>query len=192
MMNLLSAAFREDQSSLLTERDEAPDQSLFEIIIAVANHFRKLYRFHQHIHRSIGSKVEFVEEDEPTGNQVTVSSIHEAKGKEDPNVVWFNLSQNRRSFGNSDSKEERRFAYAGVTRGRDSIFITARKDKPSVFLREAVFNPWCKGISFAGKNAAIASNNQRHRMLRSRVTFREAGKELVYQKFPELNGDPTL
>jgi DNA helicase-2/ATP-dependent DNA helicase PcrA len=184
--------FYKDQSRLSVELDEASDEILFEVIATVAKNFDRLDSFYQHIHQSIQSDTPPTADEQSNRNEVFLTTIHKTKGNEYPNVVYFNLSQDSRLTAESDIEEERRVAYVGVTRARDNIFITALKDKPSVFLREVAFNPELKSISVIKLQAEIASNNRKLQKLQHIVEVREGKKDRLLHKFPELQGKQTL
>jgi ATP-dependent exoDNAse (exonuclease V) beta subunit len=83
-----------------------------------------------------------LEGEQANANEVFLSTIHRAKGKEFRNVVYFNLSQ-----AAADPKqatfieEERRVAYVAATRPKDDLLITFASTKPSDFLWEIALNP---------------------------------------------------
>ena len=75
-------------------------------------------------------------------NEVYLSTIHKAKGKEFQNVIYFNLSQAEQNSQKAQFiEEERRVAYVGATRAKDDLLITFSCAKPSEFLMEISLNP---------------------------------------------------
>jgi superfamily I DNA/RNA helicase len=71
---------------------------------------------------------------------VTLLTVHKAKGKEFPFVVYFNF--NRSGMGEAVSiPEERRVAYVGVTRAQRGLLLTADEEFYSPFLIEFALNP---------------------------------------------------
>jgi superfamily I DNA/RNA helicase len=73
-------------------------------------------------------------------DEVVLSTIHRAKGNEFSRVVFFDLSRRRR-LGEKEIEEERRVAYVGLTRAKDSLLVTANGRRQSPFLHEAALDP---------------------------------------------------
>jgi superfamily I DNA/RNA helicase len=94
-------------------------------------------------------------------DRVTVLTIHKAKGKEFPWVVYFNLSH--RGGQALTEADERRVVYVGVTRAQRGILITADCDAPSKFLRELAFNPGYAGFSSAYLERRLARLQRKQR-----------------------------
>jgi DNA helicase-2/ATP-dependent DNA helicase PcrA len=145
------AEFYREQSRLSDDLDQASDEGLLDVILALAGNYKTPLEFYQFLSKSIGDRAGNGEKDagegnaereETGGNQVFLSTIHRSKGKEFRNVVYFNLSQTA-----SDPRqtvfleEERRVAYVGATRSKDDLLITFASTKPSDFLREIALNP---------------------------------------------------
>jgi ATP-dependent exoDNAse (exonuclease V) beta subunit len=84
--------------------------------------------------------------DNQTKDEVYLGTIHRAKGKEFKNVIYFNLSQTSAKSEKIGLEEERRVAYVGATRPKDSLLITFMSAKPSIFLSEISLNPKYKEI----------------------------------------------
>jgi superfamily I DNA/RNA helicase len=70
---------------------------------------------------------------------IQIMTVHKAKGKEFPNVVYFNLSR-KATKSTSLEAEERRVAYVGVTRAIQRLLITTDTRRPSGFVRETLLN----------------------------------------------------
>jgi DNA helicase-2/ATP-dependent DNA helicase PcrA len=149
------AEFYREQSRITDDLDQASDEGLLDVIIAMAGNYKTPLEFFQFICKSIGDQEGNSkknsgnnagdgnpEREEPGGNEVFLSTIHRAKGKEFRNVVYFNLSQSA-----ADAKqaafieEERRVTYVGATRPKDDLLITFASTRPSEFLREIALNP---------------------------------------------------
>jgi DNA helicase-2/ATP-dependent DNA helicase PcrA len=141
--------FYRDQSRLSDDLDQANEEDLLEVIIALSENFHTIPDFYQFVCKSIDN-----EELEPQASpgddrngkdEIYVGTIHRAKGKEFQNVVYFNLSK----IGAASEKlreEERRVAYVGATRPKDSLLITFSSAKPSKFLAEISLNPKFEGF----------------------------------------------
>src|SRR5215212_8536244 len=155
------AEFYREQSRITDDLDQAPDEGLLDVIIALAGKYKTPLEFFQFLCKSIGdasgdakgksendaASAAGPEREEAGGNKVYLSTIHRAKGKEFRNVVYFNLSQ-----GAADPRqavfieEERRVAYVGATRPKDDLLITFASTKPSEFLREIALNPTYRDV----------------------------------------------
>jgi DNA helicase II / ATP-dependent DNA helicase PcrA len=143
--------FYRDQFQVSEDLDQASDEDLLEVIIALSENFKTLTDFYQFVCKSIDND----ELDSPGNTNAAVSAkkdevylgtIHRAKGKEFQNVVYFNLSKTTAKSGKTGEEEERRVAYVGATRPKDSLLITFSSTKPSNFLSEISLNPKYKGI----------------------------------------------
>jgi ATP-dependent exoDNAse (exonuclease V) beta subunit len=143
--------FYEDQSRKSDDLDQASDEVLFEVITALAENFKTPLEFYQFICKSMddheGKGENSVEEKvskrgQGEANEVYLSTIHKAKGKEFQNVIYFNLSQaEHNSQKGQFTEEERRVTYVGATRAKDDLLITFSSTKPSDFLAEISLNP---------------------------------------------------
>lgn len=76
-----------------------------------------------------------------TNNNIYLTSIHRAKGREYKNVIILNCSKsNMPNYKNKNIEEERRVFYVGLTRGIDRVYLIEREDmgSPSPFLLETM------------------------------------------------------
>jgi DNA helicase-2/ATP-dependent DNA helicase PcrA len=150
------AEFYREQSRLTDDLDQASDDGLLEVIIALAGRYKTPLELYQFLSKSIGDRQgssekeasnEPPERESPNSNEVYLSTIHRAKGKEFRNVVYFNLSPTAGDPSAANSQraffieEERRVAYVGATRPKDDLLITFTSTRPSDFLREIALNP---------------------------------------------------
>ena len=117
--------------------DEETELIIWETIFALAANFAAPVEFLSFIRETLARKARPPQQNEG----LTLSTIHQAKGREYPTVVYFNLSQGAHSEESDEIEEERRVAYVGVTRARQDILITAQRGRPSQFLRELVQDP---------------------------------------------------
>ncbi len=90
------------------------------------------------------------QQDEADGNQVQLMTLHSAKGLEFPHVYILGMEENllphRSSIEADTIEEERRLAYVGITRARETLTFTLAKKRqsfgetltclPSRFLKE--------------------------------------------------------
>jgi predicted ester cyclase len=141
------AEFYQEQSRISDDLDQASDEGLLDVMIALAGNYKTPLEFYQFLYKSIADREkesgkETPERDETGGNEVFLSTIHKAKGKEFRNVVYFNLSQNSTEPKQAGFiEEERRVAYVAVTRPKDDLLITFSSTRPSEFLKEIALNP---------------------------------------------------
>ena len=149
--------FYHEQSRLSDDLDQASDEGLLDVITALAGNYKTPLEFYQFICKSMADQGDTAESnsenasgpepENPNANEVYLSTIHRAKGKEFRNVVYFNLSQTEAdpNAGNTQRatfiEEERRVAYVGATRPKDDLLITFASTKPSDFLWEIALNP---------------------------------------------------
>ncbi len=148
-MDFALSDFYRDQSRLSDDLDQANEEDLLEVIIALSENFQTISDFYQFVCKSIDN-----EELEPQTNssddrnqkdEVYLGTIHRAKGKEFRNVVYFNLSKTG-AASEKLREEERRVAYVGATRPKDSLLITFSSAKLSKFLAEISLNPKFEGF----------------------------------------------
>jgi ATP-dependent exoDNAse (exonuclease V) beta subunit len=102
-------------------------------------------------------------------DEVYLGTIHRAKGKEFQNVVYFNLSKTATKSEKIGEEEERRVAYVGATRPKDSLLITFPAVKPSTFLPEISLNPKYKGID--GENLEHKSASKKRSLQKEEINL---------------------
>ena len=190
--------FYREQSRLTDDLDQASDEGLLDVIIALTANYKTPLEFFQFLCKSIGNQEGNAEKEagengnppareQPNSNEVYLSTIHRAKGKEFPNVVYFNLSQTA-----ADPKqaffieEERRVAYVGATRPKDDLLITFASTKPSDFLREIALNPRYREVEDDDLKRGLTSTTLR--LERAKVVLKqlEAKKQKQILFFREL------
>jgi DNA helicase-2/ATP-dependent DNA helicase PcrA len=144
--------FYRDQSRLSDDLDQASDEDLLEVIVALSESFKTVTDFYHFVCKSTDNN----ELESPTNtngadndkkDEVYLGTIHRAKGKEFQNVVYFNLSKTDANSEKIGLEEERRVAYVGATRPKDSLLITFSSTKPSTFLSELSLNPKFENIN---------------------------------------------
>jgi DNA helicase-2/ATP-dependent DNA helicase PcrA len=174
------AEFYREQSRLADDLDQASDEGLLDVITALAGNYKTPLELYQFIYKSMrdvssdtsgdadgnaGNKAEagMPEWEGANPNEVYLSTIHRAKGKEFRNVVYFNLSQRAADphAGNSQRptfiEEERRVAYVGATRPKDDLLITFASTRPSEFLWEIALNPRYREVEQEDLQRALTS-----------------------------------
>ena len=139
--------FYREQSRLSADLDQASDEDLLEVIVALAGNFKTLKEYYQFVCNSIDGDDTDALYSDVVRDEVYLGTIHRAKGKEFRNVVYFNLCKNGRFSEKAQEEEERRVAYVAATRPKDSLLITFPSAKPSIFLSEICLNPRFKGIT---------------------------------------------
>jgi DNA helicase-2/ATP-dependent DNA helicase PcrA len=190
------AEFYRDQSRKLDDLDQASDEDLLDVILALAENFKTLLEFFQFICKSVadqdsdaehGTENETSDTSDARGNEVYLSTIHRAKGKEFQNVIYFNLSKT-----DADSKkaqfveEERRVAYVAATRPKDDLLVTFSSAKPSEFLAEIALHPKFKGVERESLQRSLTSSKLRLEKAQVVRKQLEAKKEMVIAVFHEL------
>ena len=139
--------------SVSSDPDEADDRTYLDVIGAVARTLPAAADFLAHIEASRKSPTaaQFNSPsprggpEQPEHDGVVLSTIHRAKGNEFSRVVFFDLSRRHR-LREEEMEEERRVAYVGLTRAKDSLLVTATGRRQSPFLYEAALDP-----QFAGR-----------------------------------------
>jgi ATP-dependent DNA helicase UvrD/PcrA len=164
------ADFYRDQSRKSDDLDEASDDVLLDVITALAENFKTPLEFYQSICRSIAdndSSSDNAFEMENSGkrdheeNEVYLSTIHKAKGREFQNVIYFNLSKTDSNNKQTEFvEEERRVAYVGVTRPKEDLLITFSSNRPSSFLMEIALHPRFKTVDNAELKRSSASRRR--------------------------------
>ena len=195
------ADFYREQSSLTEDLDQATDEGLLDVMAALASQYKTPLEFYQFLCKSIGDQESPSgkngedappEREAPNSNEVYLSTIHRAKGKEFRNVVYFNLSQ-----AAADQKqaffveEERRVAYVGATRPKDDLLITFASTRPSEFLREIALNPKYKEVEDEDLKRSITSATLRLERAKVVLKHMEAKKQKQIIFFRELTKTPT-
>ena len=175
------ADFYREQSRLTDDLDQASDEGLLDVIIALAGNYKTPLEFFQFLYKSVADKQTDSEKDSgdtapdregANGNEVYLSTIHRAKGKEFRNVVYFNLSQTAADPKQATFiEEERRVAYVGATRPKDDLLITYAFTKPSEFLREIALNPRYRDVEEDDLKSGLIS--AKLRLERARVVLRQ-------------------
>src|SRR6266487_2554480 len=148
--------FYRDQARKSDDLDQASDEVLFDVITALAENFKTPLDFYQYMCKSMddndnngdnGLASGISEKRGHENNEIYLTTIHKAKGKEFQNVIYFNLSQSDQKSAQAQSiEEERRVTYVGATRPKDDLLITFSSTKPSDFLLEISLNPKFKAI----------------------------------------------
>ncbi|HJS18818.1 MAG TPA: UvrD-helicase domain-containing protein [Anaerolineales bacterium] len=190
------AEFYKGQSRLIDDLDQASDDGLLEVMIALAGNYKTLLAFYQFLSKSIAdqesdaeknSREAVLDREGPNTNEVYLSTIHRAKGKEFRNVVYFNLSQ-----AAADPKqaafieEERRVAYVGATRAKDDLLVTFSTTRPSEFLREIALNPKYRDVEEDDLKRGITSATLRLEKANFVLKHLETRKQKQIASFREL------
>jgi superfamily I DNA/RNA helicase len=190
------AEFYHEQSRIADDLDQASNEGLLEVMIAMAGRYKTPLDFYQFLDKSIADHEAErerengdggTEREEAGGNQVQLSTIHRVKGQEFRNVVYFNLSQNSSDARQPDFvEEERRVAYVAATRPKDDLLVTFSITKPSDFLREIALNPKYGAVEDDDLQRSITSTGLR--IERSNVVLKqlEARKQEQIASFREL------
>ncbi len=190
------AEFYHEQSRLADDLDQASDENLLDVMIALASSHKTPLEFFQFLCKAIADKESAseknggngsLEPEEPRDNEVYLSTIHRAKGKEFRNVVYFNLSENPADPKKATFvEEERRVAYVGATRPKDDLLITFSSTRPSDFLREITLNPQYRDVEQEDLKRAIRSTGLR--IERAKVVLKqlEAKRQRQIASFREL------
>ncbi len=140
--NLLD--FYAEQAAAPDAGDQATDDVVFEIIQAVAHDYPDVHAFFSYINDLLSDAAQNAQSrSKPAADQepgVLFTTVHQAKGKEFENVIYFNLervqTQNQR-----EEEEERRIAYVAVTRAEQNLLVTAPEDEFAPFLEELLYDP---------------------------------------------------
>lgn len=147
------AEFYQEQSRQNDDIDQASEDGLLDVITALAGTFKTPQEFFQFISKSIAdtsatregqtaSGNGAAEQEAANANEVYLSTIHRAKGREFRNVVYFNLSQTPADPKQASFvEEERRITYVGATRAKNDLLVTFASNKPSPFLQEIALHP---------------------------------------------------
>ncbi|MCL4369246.1 MAG: UvrD-helicase domain-containing protein [Actinobacteria bacterium] len=182
-------AFYRDQSRLHTELEDASDEVMLEVILSVAKNYPDLEAFYGEMHQAINN--ESIREATESGqsDEVILSTIHRTKGGEYGNVVYFNLSQDGRLATDSDTEEERRVSYVGITRAISNLLVTAPTDKPSKFLRELALNPEFRTKPDADLRRTLTGAHRDLAALSYQIQSKVDEREHLLTEYPELRGE---
>lgn len=184
-------AFYKDQSKLSDDLDDASDEMLLDVMLAVSRSFSSLQAFFEAIHQALNEESDGERKpvDDQPKDQVTLSTIHRSKGKEFASVVYFHLSENeKRDKDNPDLEEERHVAYVGATRSKDNLLVRYTKGKPSGFLLELALNPQFRAMATPALLAQKAVAETKRSKLVYDLQLLQQRKEKVLLRYPELNG----
>jgi ATP-dependent DNA helicase UvrD/PcrA len=195
------ADFYRDQSRKSDDLDQASDEVLFDVITTLAENFKAPLEFYQFICKTMdehegedenNATDQVPKKGEPEANEVYLSTIHKAKGKEFQNVIYFNLSQAEQGSRKGQfTEEERRVTYVGATRAKDDLLITFSSAKPSDFLAEIALNPNFKAFKndeLKQKQAACARQLSREQVLLKQM---ESQKGILAEEFNGLTKQPV-
>ena len=142
-----------------------------------------------------------VTEDEE-GNQITLMTMHAAKGLEYPYVFIVGMEEGlfplRRSLESDDQlEEERRLAYVGMTRAEQVLFLTAARNRllygryqsnlPSRFIEEIDREL----VEFVGPSFQSRSATSRDYRSNSSASRSSANKVVITAKRPTRSTRPT-
>jgi ATP-dependent exoDNAse (exonuclease V) beta subunit len=126
---------------------------------------------------------------ENISNNVTLMTLHSAKGLEFPIVFLAGLEEgifpHQRTFtSNSELEEERRLMYVGVTRAEDTLYISSAKRR-QVWGEYKYFNPsrFLQEIPEELLEASYSDN------VSSNTTFKSAVDKIKYNKAPSAPQD---
>jgi superfamily I DNA/RNA helicase/very-short-patch-repair endonuclease len=189
------ADFYRNQSQMSGDLDQASDEDLLEVIIALSENFKTLPDFYQFLCRSLdndGPDAGNNSGNDSAGNdEVYLGSIHRAKGKEFQNVVYFNLAKTAAHSEKIHEEEERRVAYVGATRPKDSLLITFPAEKPSLFLPEICLNPKFKGVTDEDLARKTASTRLRLKKEETKLKQIELYRGNQFARFEALTESHT-
>lgn len=182
--------FYDDQTRQNIDLDDAGDNVLLEVIIAVARSKPNIEDLFAHVYNALSDENgEFNPDNEAQRDEVVLTTIHKTKGNEFNNVAYFNLESNDRTTEQSDIEEERRVTYVGVTRAIKNILITAPKNGYSVFLKELAFNPDFADLTEVKLNNHLSQCRRDEGITQNKIKSIESKINEIINKFPELRGD---
>lgn len=186
--------FYKGHEKVNADLDEPDDEAVLETIIATAQHIPNIEAFFNHIRETIANidkkpEAEPTLEDADQRDEVTLTTIHKAKGKEYSNVAYFDLGADEKLSKQSDIEEERRVTYVGMTRAIKNILITAPDSGYSNFLPELAFNAKLKKLSDVKLNIILSRKQREIAVAENQVSRIENAKSLILKKYPELKGE---
>ena len=187
--------FYRDQSRMSDDLDQAGDEDLLEVIVALTENYKTISEFYQFVCKSIDNEASEGEIElnnvESGRDEVYLGTIHRAKGKEFQNVVYFNLSKSAATSEKIREEEERRVAYVGATRPKDCLLITFPSDKPSKFLSEICLNPKFEGYTREDLEQRVNSRKLRLKKEQMRLLQFESYKNKLITQFNYLTESQT-
>ena len=183
--------FYREQSRMTDDLDQASDEDLLEVILALADNFKTLKDYYHFVRNSIDSDETDAVNTEVIRDEVYLGTIHRAKGKEFRNVIYFNLSKSGRFSEKVQEEEERRVAYVAATRPKDSLLITFPFNKPSNFLPEICLNPRFQGITDDYLERRHTSTKLRLKKERVRQEQFEHYRDKLVTQFEKLTENQT-
>jgi len=189
--------FYSDQSRLSDDLDQASDTVYLDVISALAENFKTVAEFYQHICNAMDasdpgdSAGPIKQEDRETKkNEVFLSTIHKSKGKEFQNVIYFNLSQMETGSKAEHLEEERRVAYVAATRPKDDLLVTFSSAKPSIFLKELSLNPKYKQLKneeLSNSHAALLRRMQKEKSILRQIESTKAKAVANFDRLTRFN-----
>jgi len=193
--------FYREQARQSDDLDQASDEALLDVIMALAENYKTPLEFFKFICKTLADRETNPEEGSANGslepgevrdNEVFLSTIHRAKGKEFRNVIFFNLSQNEADAKQAHFiEEERRVAYVAATRPKDDLLITYSTNKPSEFLAEIALNPKYRGNETDDLERHLTSTRLDLERAQVNLNQLKATKEKAMASFHELAKDKT-
>jgi DNA helicase-2/ATP-dependent DNA helicase PcrA len=188
--------FYRDEASNCNDLDQASDEDIFEIVVALSENFKTVPDYYHFVCRAVdeneGEAPINSGNDTQRNDEVYLGTIHRAKGKEFQNVVYFNLGGGSGSAGKAGEEEERRVAYVGTTRPKDSLLITFPSTKPSKFLPEICLNPKYKDYTNEYLDRKSASLKMRLRKEQTKLKQIEQHKENLALRSYRLTDSPII
>ena len=152
-----------------SDPDEADDVTYLDVISEVSRTIPAAAGFLAHIEasrRDTHVPGSASPPEQPGRDEVVLSTIHRAKGNEFSRVVFLDLSRRHR-LREGEIEEERRVAYVGLTRAKDSLLVTANGRRQSPFLREAALDPQFAGRMREDMESELAGLRKRIRRFHS-------------------------
>ena len=189
-MDLGLSDFYHDQARKCDDLDQASDEDLFEVIAALSENFKTVSDYYHFVCKSIDDgeteASSGIRSDNLGNDEVYLGTIHRAKGKEFQNVIYFNFSSANGNSGEAGEEEERRVAYVGATRPKDSLLITFPSAKPSKFLPEICLNPKYKDYTDEYLERKSTSTKMRLEKERTKLGQMEFYRDKLQAQFEHL------
>jgi ATP-dependent exoDNAse (exonuclease V) beta subunit len=184
--------FYKDNTLKAVELDQASDENLLEVVTSISNEFNNSQTFFEYIYKFVNDEISELHQDKPSRDEVMISTIHKAKGKEFTNVVYFNLSEKSNNKKIDDVEEERRVAYVAVTRPKDNLLVTSLKSKPSPFLKELALSPDLKKYTNPELQVRLTKKKRTRNLYEKEIDKLIQLKEDLETQYPELTGEDLL